>query len=152
MPPRTATYKRIFTRIQMMTSFPVCIQVSSLLVLFLHSPAGFMLRHSGISAVGPSVQRASTIPARASGLLVRHGTTAIKARRKGRIGPIYRVKQIPKLSPEETIRVLARRMAKAERDERVDLTIALTQPKQCVSSVTFRSVPHTCPHPHLARA
>jgi hypothetical protein len=50
--------------------------------------------------------------------------------RKGRKGFLYQAtREQPPVTPEEQIRITKRRIMKAERDERVDLTLALTPVK-----------------------
>jgi hypothetical protein len=63
---------------------------------------------------------------------VRHASTLPP--RKGRKGKLYQaeVKQLA-VTPEERVRITKRRMEKAERDERIDITLALTPVKTYVS-------------------
>lgn len=52
--------------------------------------------------------------------------------RKGRKGHLYGpAPSHPPPTPEEEVRITKRRMAKAERDERMDITLALTPVKTC---------------------
>jgi len=63
--------------------------------------------------------------------------------RKGRRGHLYgTTKEHPAPSPEEQVRITKRRIAKAERDERMDITMALTPVKTWVSNwaLHFNSV------------
>jgi hypothetical protein len=53
--------------------------------------------------------------------------------RQGRKGHLYGKKAThPPPTPEEAVRITKRRIAKAERDERMDITMALTPVKTCV--------------------
>jgi hypothetical protein len=55
--------------------------------------------------------------------------------RQGRKGHLYRPDPVPHgPTPEEQVRIIKRRVQKAERDERMDLTIAITPPKTFVVS------------------
>lgn len=50
--------------------------------------------------------------------------------RKGRKGHLFRAEPAPHVpTPEETVHIIRRRVQKAERDERMDITIAITPPK-----------------------
>ena len=54
--------------------------------------------------------------------------------RKGRKGHLYGPKPShPDVTPEEAVRITKRRIEKAERDERMDITLALTPVKTYVS-------------------
>ena len=53
--------------------------------------------------------------------------------RKGRKGHLYGpAPEHPPPTPEEQVRIIKRRIAKSERDERMDITMALTPVKTCV--------------------
>lgn len=55
--------------------------------------------------------------------------------RKGRKGHLYGpAPSHPPPTPEEEVRITKRRIAKAERDERMDITLALTPVKTCAIS------------------
>lgn len=55
--------------------------------------------------------------------------------RKGRKGHLYRIDPVPHgPSAEEQVRIMKRRVQKAERDERMDITLAITPPKTHVLS------------------
>lgn len=60
--------------------------------------------------------------------------------RQGRKGHLYGPQPShPAVTPEEAVRITKRRIAKAERDERMDITLALTPVKTCVALLlTFR--------------
>lgn len=53
--------------------------------------------------------------------------------RMGRKGHLYEEKRPPPMvAPEEMVRIIKRRIQKAERDERMDITLALTPVKTYV--------------------
>ncbi|KAJ7640169.1 hypothetical protein B0H17DRAFT_994872 [Mycena rosella] len=56
--------------------------------------------------------------------------------RLGRKGFLYLQKTAQSIRPEEEVRITARRILKAERDERMDVTVALTPVKQYMSGFT----------------
>lgn len=66
--------------------------------------------------------------------MARGATGTVKASpRAGRKGHMYGPPiQHPGPSKEEQVRIITRRMVKAERDERVDITLSLSEVKTCV--------------------
>jgi hypothetical protein len=63
---------------------------------------------------------------------VRYAASKVPTR-KGRKGHLYQAShEHPPPTPQEQVRITRRRIEKAERDERVDLTLALTPVKTCV--------------------
>ncbi|KAJ7641348.1 hypothetical protein FB45DRAFT_899992 [Roridomyces roridus] len=62
--------------------------------------------------------------------------TQTQGRALGRKGLLYLQKTAPSVKPEEKVRITARRMLKAERDERMDVTHALTPVKQYMPGFT----------------
>lgn len=60
----------------------------------------------------------------------RYASTAKPKPRKGRKGHLYgTTPEHPPVTPEEQVRIIKRRIEKAERDERMDITMALTPVK-----------------------
>jgi hypothetical protein len=63
-----------------------------------------------------------------SAMILRLGSSTKTPLRLGK-GRLYGPRPHPEVTPEEAIRITKRRVQKAERDERMDITLALTPVK-----------------------
>ncbi|KAH7919671.1 hypothetical protein BV22DRAFT_1074942 [Leucogyrophana mollusca] len=67
----------------------------------------------------------------------RYASTAKSKPRQGRKGHLYgQAREHPPVTPEEQVRITRRRIEKAERDERMDITMALTPVKTYMGGFT----------------
>ncbi|KAJ7629396.1 hypothetical protein DFH06DRAFT_1057011 [Mycena polygramma] len=88
-------------------------------------------------AIPPHWPQSSEIAQKIHRITTDHSAVRKPIPRLGRKGFLYLQKTAPKaVKPEERLRITARRISKAERDERMDVTRALTPVKQYMSGFT----------------